>query len=117
VSGLLLAVAPAHERLDPRSRRTRELGIRIALGATRRDVLLEVLGGALLLAGAGIGIGLALSYGLSGVLRGQLYGIEATDPATYAALATLLMLVVLAASAAPALRAASVDATVALREE
>jgi len=116
--GLALAVTGIYAALSYNvSRRTRELGIRIALGATRRDVLLEVLGGALLLAAAGIAVGLALSYGLSGVLRGQLYGIEATDPATYAALATLLVLVVLASSAAPALRAASVDPTVALREE
>jgi hypothetical protein len=96
------------------SRRTRELGIGSLAppGATSCSR-----SSARAAAGAGIAVSLALSYGLSGVLRGQLYGIEATDPATFAALATLLVLVVLASSAAPALRAASVDPTVALREE
>jgi len=99
------------------SRRTRELGIRMALGADRRDVLGEVLGGALRLAGAGAGLGLTLAFAMSDLLRSQLYGITPTDPATYLTLAAALMAVVLAASAAPALRAARVDPTVALRQE
>jgi predicted permease len=110
--GLALAVTGMFAVLSHSvSRRTRELGIRIALGATRRDVLADVLGGALLLAALGIAIG------LSGILRSQLYGIEATDPTTYVALATLLGTLVLAASALPAMRAAAVDPIVALREQ
>jgi len=97
--------------------RTREIGIRMALGARRDDVLRLVVGGGARLAAAGIGLGIALAVGLSRVLQGMLYGVSAFDPLTYAGLALVLALVALFASWLPALRATRVDPNVALRAE
>jgi putative ABC transport system permease protein len=98
-------------------RRTRELGIRTALGATpgriRRMVLWE--GG--VLAAAGLGIGIAAALPLTRILRSELYGIGAGDPLAYAGTIVLLALVALAACYFPARRAMRVDPTVALRCE
>jgi predicted permease len=97
--------------------RTREMGIRMALGAQRSDILWLVLrqGGAL--AGAGVVLGLMLSIGLARFITGLLYGIRATDPITFLVVAMLLGVVALAACCVPALRAANVDPMVALRYE
>jgi putative ABC transport system permease protein len=97
--------------------RTREIGVRMALGARPREVLALVLGqGAALLAGGLLAGGLA-AWGLSRFLRGLLYGVEPYDPATFAATAALLGATALAASYLPARRAARVDPSVALRGE
>jgi predicted permease len=99
------------------SQRTREVGIRMALGAQRRDVLFDVLARGLRLAVPGVGLGLAGAWGLSSLLQSQLFGITGTDPLTYVGGALLLLLVALAACLIPARRAASINPTEALRAE
>ena len=97
--------------------RTREMGIRMALGAQRSDILWLILRQGGTLAGAGVVLGLISSMGLARFMTGLLYGVGATDPLTFLAVATLLGLVALAACCIPALRAAKVDPMVALRYE
>jgi putative ABC transport system permease protein len=97
--------------------RTREMGIRMALGAERRDVLAMVLRQAALLACAGLAAGLAASLALTRFLSTLLFEVRTTDLATLASIAALLAAVALAAGYLPARRAASVDPTVALRYE
>ena len=97
--------------------RTRELGVRMALGATRNDVLRLVLGqsGRLVLTGIALGIGAAL-VGVH-MLDSLLYGVRAIDPATFVAVPVLLAFVALAAALVPARRAARVDPLIAMRGE
>ena len=97
--------------------RVREIGIRIALGARRSDVFRLVLGQGLKLALIGICIGLAASFALTRLMASQLYGLSATDPLTFAAVAVVLAFVALLACYIPALRAMRVDPIVALRDE
>jgi putative ABC transport system permease protein len=97
--------------------RTRETGIRMALGAARRDVLAMVLRQAAVLAGAGLAAGLAASFTLTRFLATLLFDVRTTDVATLGAIAVLLAAVALGASYLPARRAAGVDPTVALRYE
>ncbi len=97
--------------------RTREMGIRMALGAQRSDILWLILRQGGSLAGAGVVLGLISSMGLARFMTGLLYGVGATDPVTFLAVAMLLGLVALAACCIPALRAAKVDPMVALRYE
>jgi len=103
------------------AQRTGELGIRMALGATRRDVLWMVLRDALALALAGVAIGVpaAVAAGrlASSEISGLLFGLKITDPATIAAAAALLVLVAAMAAYLPARRASRVDPMVALRNE
>jgi putative ABC transport system permease protein len=99
------------------SQRTRDIGIRMALGAQRRDVLRDVLGRGLRLALPGILLGLAGAWAVSRLLESQLFGIKATDPLAYGAGALLLLLAALFACYVPARRAASVNPTEALRSE
>ncbi|MFL5446395.1 MAG: ABC transporter permease, partial [Myxococcales bacterium] len=99
------------------AQRTREMGIRLALGATPAAVLGLVVGDAFRLVGAGIVIGLGAALGLTQLLRSLLFGVSATDPATYAALAVLLCGVALVASVVAGRRATSVDPALALRAE
>lgn len=97
--------------------RTRELGIRAALGAHRGDIISGVLREALTQAGAGLVLGVAGAMVLSGLLRTQLFGLEPADPLTFTGVAVTLLGVAMLASWIPARRAASVDPAVALRGE
>ena len=99
------------------SRRSREIGIRMALGAERRDILRLVLGQGLTLAAIGAGIGLVASLAAMRLLSTMLYGVRPTDPLTFAGSSTLVILVALAASWIPARRAASIDPMQSLRTE
>ncbi|MGH9850561.1 MAG: ABC transporter permease [Blastocatellia bacterium] len=96
---------------------TREIGVRIALGAQPRDVLKLVIGQGIVLALCGIGIGLLAALGLTRVLTGLLFGVTASDPTTFVAAPLLLLLVALLACYLPARQAAKVDPLVALRSE
>ena len=97
--------------------RTRELGIRMALGAQPGRVLMLILRQGLLLTLIGIGIGLAGALALTRVISGLLFGVDATDPATFAAIVLLLAAVSLVACYIPARRATKVDPLIALRYE
>ncbi|MBC7788538.1 MAG: ABC transporter permease [Anaerolineae bacterium] len=99
------------------SRRTREIGIRMALGANAIDVRRMVVRQGMLLAATGIGIGLALSLAVTRLTTGFLYGISASDPITYAGIGALLAMVAFVASYIPARRATRVDPIAALRYE
>jgi len=99
------------------ARRTREIGIRMALGAAPREVLRMVLGQGARLVSVGLAIGLVASFLVARLMTSFLYGVRATDPTTYAAVCALLTFVVLLACYLPARRATRVDPTVALREE
>ena len=97
------------------AQRTREIGIRIALGADRRRVLSLILREGGLLAVAGAGLGLAAALAATRVLRGMLFGVTTTDPWTYVAMIAVLAAAALMASWLPARRAARVDPMVAIR--
>ncbi len=97
--------------------RRREIGIRLAVGATRGDVVRLVAGSGARLIGAGLAIGLLLSIGVGMGLESLLIGIEPTDPITYAGVIAVLALVAAAACLIPARRAASLDPATMLREE
>jgi putative ABC transport system permease protein len=98
------------------AQRTREIGIRVAIGARRGQVLGLVLRQGLTHAGAGMAAGVVLAVGLARLLTSQLFGVEPFDPLTLGAVLTLMALVALAAVAIPARRAARVDPIVALRQ-
>jgi len=96
--------------------RTREIGVRVALGANDRDVLRLILGQGMILAAIGIVLGLAASVALTRVVNSYLVGISSTDPVTFAGVAAVLVGVAAVASYLPARRASLVDPTRALRE-
>ena len=89
----------------------------IALGAARADVLRLVLRQGMSLALMGIGIGVGAAFALTRLIESQLYGVQATDPATFVGVAALPGVTALAANLVPALRATRVDPAVVLREE
>jgi putative ABC transport system permease protein len=97
--------------------RTREIGIRMALGATRRQVARAVVGRGVWFAGIGIGIGLAGALCGARLVESMLFGIHARDPVTLVVVPVVLLTVAVAASLIPALRASGVDPAVALRQE
>jgi putative ABC transport system permease protein len=99
------------------SRRTREIGIRMALGADRGLVLRMVLFRAGRLAFIGVGLGALLSAGIGHVLESLLYGVSGFDPVAYGTAAGLLVLVAFAANLAPAIAAARIDPIRSLRSE
>jgi putative ABC transport system permease protein len=96
---------------------TREIGIRMALGASQRNVLSLVVRQGMALAVSGVMIGLAAARLLTRLIRSLLFGVEATDPITFAAISFLLLLIALLVSYIPAQRAARVDPMVSLRSE
>jgi putative ABC transport system permease protein len=99
------------------SQRTREIGIRVALGASRRAVLALVIRNGFTLVIAGMFGGIAGALALSGLIKSLLFGVTPTDPATYVGVPCLLSLVAFIACYVPARRAASVDPLIALRQE
>jgi predicted permease len=98
-------------------RRTREIGIRMALGALRSNVIVMVMREVFLLIGAGLAAGIALVLALADLIRSQIYGLSARDPLTFVGSAILLTVAAGLAGFIPALRASSLDATTALRHE
>jgi predicted permease len=99
------------------ARRTRELGIRMALGAQRRDLMRLVVRQGIVLALAGVAIGISAAIGITRLMQSILFEVRSYDPATYAGVASLIVLVALAACSIPARRAMRLEPVVALREE
>jgi ABC-type antimicrobial peptide transport system permease subunit len=99
------------------TQRARELGVRVALGASTSDVIALVLGQGVRLVLLGVGIGLVAAFSITRVMRTMLFDVSATDPLTFVAIPLLLLAVALLASYLPARRATVVDPVVALRTE
>jgi putative ABC transport system permease protein len=95
--------------------RTQEIGVRMALGAGRPDMVRLILGQGLRLAGIGVAVGLAIAYALTRVLASLLFGVKAADPLTFAGVALILALIALGSTWFPARRAATVEPVEALR--
>jgi predicted permease len=115
---LLLAVAGVYGVIAYAvSRRTSEIGVRMAMGAAAGDILRLVMGEGLRLAAAGIAIGCALAAAVAQLLRGMLFGVGPADPLVFAIVPIALLATAAAATAVPALRAARVDPIQALRTE
>ena len=96
---------------------TREIGVRIALGALPQQVLSVIIGRGMSFVGLGVIVGLAASLALTRLLESQLYGVKPTDALTLGGVTALLLLVAIAACWLPARRATQVDPVVALRSE
>jgi putative ABC transport system permease protein len=99
------------------NQRTREIGVRMALGSQRSDVVKLVAREGLIIALAGIGAGFVAAFAVSRVMASLLYGISPNDVTTFAAVAAMLLVVAAAACDVPALRATRIDPIVALRYE
>ena len=96
---------------------TPEIGVRLALGALRRDIFRRVIGGSMRLVFGGVIVGLVIALIAAQAIEAMLFDVSARDPMTIAAVIALLAVTALTASSIPALRAASVDPLVALRDE
>ena len=96
---------------------TRELGIRLALGASGRGILALVLRQGLIVAGAGIVIGLGVAVAVTRILRTLIFGVDAVDPMTFATVGGLLTITAVLATLLPALRASRIDPVISLRQE
>ena len=117
-TALLLAIAGMYGVMAHLvTRRTNEIGVRMALGATRGSILRLILGHGLITAFIGVGIGVVAALAVTRTIRSMLFGLSASDPATFLAVALLLTCVALLASFVPARRATTVDPMVALRNE
>jgi putative ABC transport system permease protein len=117
-SALLLSILGIYGVLSYTvGQRTQEIGIRMALGARRGDVLSLVVGQGMALAGIGVTIGLIAGLALSRVLTGFLFGVSPTDPMTFGLVALVMAVAALLASCIPARRATRVDPVVALRAQ
>ena len=99
------------------SRRTREIGVRMALGAGGAEVLRMVVGQAVVLAAIGVSVGIGGALALTRVVQGMLFGVNPMDPAAYVAVSALLIAIAALAAFIPARRAARVSPSVALRYE
>jgi putative ABC transport system permease protein len=99
------------------SERTREIGVRVSLGADRLRIFGQILRESMALAGAGVALGLLVSFALTRYLETLLFDIKPTDPAVYASVVIVMLIVGAAASYVPSRRAATVDPVVALRDE
>jgi ABC-type antimicrobial peptide transport system permease subunit len=99
------------------AQRTAEVGVRMALGATRRAVIAMVLRYGLTLTGAGLSLGLAAAFAITKTLSSFLYGVSSTDPVTFLLIPALMSAVAAAASIVPAWKAAAVDPVIALRHQ
>ncbi|HET9833643.1 MAG TPA: ABC transporter permease, partial [Vicinamibacterales bacterium] len=99
------------------TRRLPEIGVRMALGAARTTVVMEIVRGAMLLATSGIVLGAAGSFAATRLLTSSLFSVSHTDPATFVATGTVVFVMSLAASAVPAFRGASVDPSLTLRAD
>jgi ABC-type antimicrobial peptide transport system permease subunit len=118
LAGLTLALIGVYGAMSAAvASRAREIGVRLALGATRIDILRHVLWRALMLAGCGVGLGVLLSLAAGRLLAGSLYGITASDPATFVAVGTGLIVLSMLASWEPCRRAMGVDPIASLRAE
>lgn len=118
ILGLILAVVGVYGVVSyAATRRTHEIGIRMALGAQSGDVMKMVFGQGLLIAGIGVAVGLLAASAAVRMMEGFIFGVSAYDPLTFAGVAVLLALVALLACYIPARRAAKVDPMVALRYE
>jgi putative ABC transport system permease protein len=117
-TAILLACIGLYGTLSYLARlRKREVGVRLALGAMRNQIVARFLFQGLRVAVVGCAAGLALGMGLSHFIGSMLYGVSALDPATYCGVILLILLVAAVASLVPALRAARVEPVQVLREE
>jgi ABC-type antimicrobial peptide transport system permease subunit len=118
LSGLLLAAIGVFGVLSQAvTQRTREIGVRIVVGATPAQVVLMILGEGLVQLGLGIAVGIAIALGTARLLAGLLFGITTATVTPYIAVVALLTIVTIAACLGPARRAMSVDPVTALRTE
>ena len=118
ISGLLVAVIGLYGVMAYAVRqRTGEIGLRVALGAQRKDVLALIMGNGIKLTLLGLAIGLVAAWGATRVLASLLFEVQATDPATFLSISLLLLSIALVACFLPARRALSVDPVIALRAE
>ena len=99
------------------TQRTREIGVRVALGAQRRDVIGLVVGQAMAMAAVGVGVGVLLALWGGRSLRAMLFGVGPHDPLVLGIASLFLLAVALVAALAPALRASRIDPTIAIRED
>jgi putative ABC transport system permease protein len=118
VTALLLAAVGIYGVISfSVTRRTREIGVRIALGAAGRDVMRTVVGQAIALASVGIAIAIGSALALNSIMQRMLFGVTATEPSTYLAISALLIAIAALAAYVPARRATRIDPSVALRCE